>query len=48
MSMIDASAQVTAPVATMFQIFTDVEHGTEHVSRIQQVRGGLQGTMPLR
>jgi len=37
MATIKVSSQIAAPVERVFQVFTDLEHGAEHVSGIKNV-----------
>lgn len=41
------SSQIAAPVDRVFRIFTDIEHGATHVSRIKQIERLTQGRFSL-
>lgn len=46
MTTVTVDSQVSAPVERVFKVFTDLEHGAEHVSNIRQIEvlttGGFQ------
>ena len=37
MTTVTVSNQITAPVQKVFEVFTDLEHGSEHVSGIKEI-----------
>ena len=37
MTTVMVESQIAAPVRQVFEVFTDVEHGAEHVSNIQKI-----------
>ena len=37
MATVKVSSQIAAPVERVFQMFTDIEHGAEHVSGIKKI-----------
>ena len=37
MATVKVSSQIAAPVDRVFQMFTDIEHGAEHVSGIKKI-----------
>jgi uncharacterized protein YndB with AHSA1/START domain len=47
MATVKVSSQITAPVEQVFQIFTDIEHGAEHVSGITKIETLTTGRFSL-
>ena len=47
MPTVTVSNQVTAPVAQVFQLFTDIEHGPAHVSGIKKIEMLTPGPVHL-
>jgi uncharacterized protein YndB with AHSA1/START domain len=47
MATVKVSSQITAPVEKVFQIFTDIEHGVEHVSGITKIEPLTTGRFSL-
>ena len=47
MATVKVSNQITAPVEQVFQIFTDIEHGAEHVSGITKIEPLTTGRFSL-
>ena len=47
MATVKVSNQITAPVEQVFQIFTDIERGAEHVSRITKIEPLTTGRFSL-
>jgi len=47
MATVKVSSQVAAPVEQVFQMFTDIEHGAEHVSGITKIEMLTTGRFSL-
>ena len=47
MATVKVSNRITAPVEQVFQIFTDIEHGVEHVSGITKIEPLTTGRFSL-
>jgi uncharacterized protein YndB with AHSA1/START domain len=47
MATVKVSNQITAPVEQVFQMFTDIEHGAEHVSGITKIEMLTTGRFSL-
>ena len=47
MATVKVSSQIAAPVERVFQMFTDIEHGAEHVSGIKKIETLTTGPFSL-
>jgi uncharacterized protein YndB with AHSA1/START domain len=47
MSTVTVSSQIAAPVERVFQMFTDIEHGAEHVTNIKKIETLSTGPFSL-
>src|SRR6266496_1848237 len=47
MATVKVSSQIGAPVDSVFQIFTDIDHGAEHVSGIKKIERLTPGGFSL-
>ena len=47
MATVKVSSQIAAPVERVFQMFTDIEHGAEHVTNIKKIETLTTGPFSL-
>ena len=47
MTTVKVSSQIAAPVERVFQMFTDIEHGAEHVTNIKKIETLSTGPFSL-